>query len=133
MLLLGVPQKSPTSIVLNNSGKRMLAPMRCGLRCCLSTGVWRYLEVATGKIHTFLFARLSQKEKKNEKDDECCSRHERSEECLEKWQITYCRVYLPIDGVPIPFIRICARAFNGMFLGRGYFTSRRTKDHLHWR
>lgn len=42
----------------------MLAPTRCGLRCCLSTGVWRYLEVATGKIHTFLFARLSQKEKK---------------------------------------------------------------------
>ena len=61
MLLLDVPQKSPISIVLINSGKRMLSPLGVGFAVVLVQVIWRYLEVATGRIHTFLFA-VSQKE-----------------------------------------------------------------------
>lgn len=66
MLLLDVPQKSPISIVLINSGKRMLSPLGVGFAVVLVQVIWRYLEVATGWIHTFLFAECRKKKNKME-------------------------------------------------------------------
>lgn len=47
-------------------GSECLHLSRCGLRCCMDTGVWRYREVTTELIHTFLFAECRKKKNKME-------------------------------------------------------------------
>lgn len=66
MLLPEVLQKSPKSICIHQQWKANAYTFGCGLRCCMDTGVWRYRDVATELIHTFLFALCRKKETENE-------------------------------------------------------------------